>query len=94
MADFYNDSLVSDHFHTSSGKIIQLPREWWKVDPTNDIQMEGFKKLSDVDASVLEPKSSDEITLVSKLDEARFVVDMVVEEDPKGYWEVVNGLNY
>jgi hypothetical protein len=27
-ADSDKDSVVSDHFHTSSGKIVQLPREW------------------------------------------------------------------
>jgi hypothetical protein len=53
--------------------------------------MEGFKKLSEVDPSVPEPKSDDKITHVSKLDELGFVVDMVEEEEPKGYWEAVNG---
>jgi hypothetical protein len=38
-----------------------------------------------VDASILEPKSDYEITLFSRIDEARFVVDMVEEEEPKGY---------
>jgi hypothetical protein len=52
--------------------------------------MDGFKKLSEVDPSIAEPKSDDKITLFSKLDEARFVVDMVEEEEPKGYWEAVN----
>jgi hypothetical protein len=46
-----------------------------------------------VDPSVPEPKSDDEITLFSRLDEAGFVVDMVEEEEPKGYWEAVNGPN-
>jgi hypothetical protein len=55
--------MVFDHFHTSSGKIVQLPREWWKPDPSSDVQMEGFKKLPEVDLSVPEPKSDDEITL-------------------------------
>jgi hypothetical protein len=47
--------------------------------------MEGVKQLSEVDLSVLEPKSDDEIIVFSKLDEAVFVVDMVEEEEPKGY---------
>jgi hypothetical protein len=55
--------------------------------------MEGFKKCSEVDLSVLEPKSDDEITLFSKLDEARFVVNMVKEKESKGYWEVINRPN-
>jgi hypothetical protein len=55
--------------------------------------MEGFKRLSVVDPSVLEPKSDDEITLFSRLDEAAFVVDMVEEEELQGYWKVVNGPN-
>jgi hypothetical protein len=92
-ADSDQDSVVSDHFHTSSGQIVQPPREWWKVDPSNDIYMEGFKKLSEVDLYVLEPKSDDEIILFSKLDEAGFVLDMVEEEQPKSYWEVVNTPN-
>jgi hypothetical protein len=37
MADSENESVVSDHFHPSSGKIVQLHREWWKINPTNDI---------------------------------------------------------
>jgi hypothetical protein len=85
--------VVSDHFHTSSGKIVQPPREWWKVDPFSDIQMEGFKKLSEVHPSVLEPKSDDEIILFSKLNEVGCVVDMVEEEELKRYWEAVNGPN-
>jgi hypothetical protein len=84
-ADSDKDSVVSDHFHTSSGKIVQPPRELWKIDPSKDIQMEDLKRLSEVDPSVPEPKSDDEITLVSRLDEARFVVDMVEKEEPKGY---------
>jgi hypothetical protein len=87
------DSVVSDHFHTSSGKIVQPPREWWKIDPSNDIQMGGFKRLSEEGPSVPELKSDDEITLFSRLDEARFVVNMVEEEEPKDYWEAVNASN-
>jgi hypothetical protein len=90
-ADSDIDSVVSDHFHTSSGKIVQLPREWWKIDPSNDIQMEDFKRLSEVDPSIPEPKSDDTITVGSRLDERGFVVDMVEEEEPKGYWEAVIG---
>jgi hypothetical protein len=55
--------------------------------------MEGFKRLSEIDLSVPEPKSDDEITLCSRLDDVGFVVDMVEEEEPKGYWEAVNGPN-
>jgi hypothetical protein len=92
-ADSDRHSVVSDHFHTSSGKIVQLPREWWKIDPSNDIQMEDFKRLSEVDPSIPEPKSDDKITVYSRLDEGGFVVDMVEEEEPKGYWEAVNRPN-
>jgi hypothetical protein len=46
-----------------------------------------------VDLSVPEPKSDDEITLISELNEAGFGVDMVEDEEPKGNWEPVNGLN-
>jgi hypothetical protein len=38
-----------------------------------------------VDLSIPEPKSDNEITLFSKLDEAGFVVHMVEEEELKGY---------
>jgi hypothetical protein len=55
--------------------------------------MESFKRLSEVDPFVPEPKPDDEITLFSRLDKTRFVVDMVEEEEPKGYWEAVNGPN-
>jgi hypothetical protein len=46
-----------------------------------------------VDPSVREPKSDDNINLLWRLDEAGFVVDMVEEEEPKSYWEAVNGPN-
>jgi transcription initiation factor IIE alpha subunit len=55
--------------------------------------MESFIKLSEVDLSVLEPKSNDVNILISKLDEARFVVNMKEEEEPKSWWEAVNGSN-
>jgi hypothetical protein len=92
-ADSDNNSVVSNYFHTSSGKIVQPPREWWKIDLSNDIQMEGFKRLSEVNPSIPEPKSDNEITLFSRLDEAGFIVDMVEEAELKGYWEAVNGPN-
>jgi hypothetical protein len=43
-----------------------------------------------VDPSVPEPKSDDEINLLSCLNEGGFVVDIIEEEEPKGYWEAVN----
>jgi hypothetical protein len=46
-----------------------------------------------MDPSILKPKSDEEITLFSRLDIARFLVDMGEEEEPKGYWETVNGPN-
>jgi hypothetical protein len=55
--------------------------------------MERFNKLSEVDLSILELKSDDEIKLLSKLDDAGFVVNIVEEEEPKGDWEVVNAPN-
>jgi hypothetical protein len=76
---------VSDHLQTSLAKIVQLPSEWWKLDASSDIQMKDFKKLSEVDQSVAESKSDNEITIVSKSDEAGLVVDMVEEEEIKGY---------
>jgi hypothetical protein len=44
-----------------------------------------LKRLSEVDPSVLEPKSDDEVILFSKLDEAGFVIDMGEKDKPKGY---------
>jgi hypothetical protein len=52
--------------------------------------MKAFKKLSEIDLSVREPKSDNKIILFSKLGNAGCVVDMVEEEEPKGYWEVGN----
>jgi hypothetical protein len=91
--DSDKDSEVSDYFHTSSGKPVHPPREWWNIDSSKDIQMEGFKRLSEVDPSLSKPKSDDEITLFSRSDEAGFVIDMVEEEEPNGYWEAVNRPN-
>jgi hypothetical protein len=71
------------------------PREWWKVDPTleKDIQMDGFKKPSEVEPNAPVPMMDDETTLFSKLDAYRYVVDAVDEEEPKSYLEAVNGPN-
>jgi hypothetical protein len=55
--------------------------------------LEDFNRFSEVDPSVLEPKSDDKITFFSRLDEARVVVVMVEEEEPSGYWEAVNRPN-
>jgi hypothetical protein len=85
--------MVSHHFHTSSEKLIQPPREWWKVDSSSNIQMESFTKLSEVDPSIPEPKSDNKITLFSKIDDAEFVVDMVEHEELKRYCKEVNRPN-
>jgi hypothetical protein len=42
---------------------------------------------------VRDPKSDDEVTLYSRLNEIGVVIDMGKEKEPKGYWEAVNGLN-
>jgi hypothetical protein len=55
--------------------------------------MKNFKKFSEVDLSVLEPKSEDEITRHSRLHEMGFVVDMMEQEELKGDWEAVNRQN-
>jgi hypothetical protein len=47
--------------------------------------MEGFQTLSEVDLFVPELTSDAEITIFSKLDNAEFVVDMMEEEQLKGY---------
>jgi hypothetical protein len=62
----------------------------WKIDASNDISIEDFKRLSEMDLSVPEPKSNDESTLDSRLDEVGFVKDMGEEEEPKGYLEAFN----
>jgi hypothetical protein len=53
--------------------------------------MESFTRLSEIDPSIPEPQSDDEIRLFSSFDESGFVIDMVEEKEPKGYWEAVNG---
>jgi hypothetical protein len=55
--------------------------------------MEGFTNLSEVDPIIQEPKSDNVITLLSRLDEARFVVEIVKEEERKSYWEAVKKVN-
>jgi hypothetical protein len=92
-ADSDQDSMVSDHFYTSSGKIVQRPRKWCNVDLSSDIQIEGFKQLFKVESTIPEPKSDDKITVCSNLDKVGFVVDMGGKEEPNGYWEVLTGPN-
>jgi hypothetical protein len=87
------DSEMSDHFHPSSGKIVQQFRQWWKIYASNDIQIDGFKRLSEVDPSIPELKSDDEIILFSRFNESGFVINIVEEEELKGYWKAVNGPN-
>jgi hypothetical protein len=74
---------------------VHPPREWWKVDPTpeKDVQMDGFMKPSEVEPNASVPMMDDETTLFSKLDASGYVVDAVDEEEPKSYLEVVNGPN-
>jgi hypothetical protein len=55
--------------------------------------MESIKKVSEIDPSIPELKSDNEITLFSRLDEAAFVVDMVEQDELKGNWEAVNRPN-
>jgi hypothetical protein len=77
--------VVSDHFHTRSGKIVQPAREWWNVVPSNDRYLESFTKLSEVNLSVQEATSDDDITLVSQLGEAGCVVNMEAEEEQMAF---------
>jgi hypothetical protein len=55
--------------------------------------MESFKNLSEVDSSAPDLKSDYEITLFSRLDPAGFVIDIVEDEEPYGYWEAVKRPN-
>jgi hypothetical protein len=79
------NSQVSGRFHTRSGHVPHPPREWWKVDPTpeRDVQMDGFKKPSEVEPNARIPMMDDETTLFSKLDAYGYVVDAVDEEEPR-----------
>jgi hypothetical protein len=79
--DCENDSAVFDYFHTLSAKIVQLPRAWWKIDTSNNIQMEGFKGLTMVDLTVPEIKSDNEVTIFSRIDELGFVIHMLKEKN-------------
>jgi hypothetical protein len=56
--------------------------------------MDVFKRLSEVDLSVPEPKSDNEITVFVRLDDTGFVVDIVEEEEPEDYLEAVEGPNW
>jgi hypothetical protein len=89
------NSQVSGRFHTRSGRVVHPPREWWIVDPTpeKDVQMDGFKKPSEVEPNAPVPMMDDETTLFSKLDSYGYVVDAVDEEESKSYLEAVNGPN-
>jgi hypothetical protein len=89
------NSKVSARFYTRSGHVVHPPRDWWKVDPTpeKDIQMDGFKKLSEDEPNAPVLMMDDETTLFSKLDVYGYVVDAVDEEEPKSYLEAVNGPN-
>jgi hypothetical protein len=49
IADSDKDYVVYDNLPTSSGNILQLPRESWKIDLSNDMHLFVFKQLSDVD---------------------------------------------
>jgi hypothetical protein len=64
------NSQVSGQFHTRSGHVVHPPREWWKVDSTleKDVQMDGFKKPSEMEPNAPIPMMDDETTLFSKLD--------------------------
>jgi hypothetical protein len=89
------NSQVSGRFHTRSGHVVHLPREWWKVDqtPEKDVQMDGFKKPSEVEPNAPVPMMDDETTMFSKSDAYGYVVDAVDKEEPKSYLEAVNGPN-
>jgi hypothetical protein len=47
--------------------------------------MQSFKKLSEVDQSVADAKSDDDIPLFLRLHAVGFVIDMEEMEEPKGY---------
>jgi hypothetical protein len=89
------NSQVSGRFHPRSGRVVHAPREWWKVDPTpeKDVQMDGIKKPSEVDPNAAVLMMDDKTTLFSKLDAYGYVVNAVDEEGPKSYLEAVNGPN-
>jgi hypothetical protein len=55
--------------------------------------MEGFKKLSEVDLSIVETKCDNEITLFPRLYKAEFVVDIGEQEEPNRYLEGANRQN-
>jgi hypothetical protein len=55
--------------------------------------MNGFNRFSEVDLSILGPKSDDDVILFSRLDDAEFVVGMEEKKKFKDYRKAVNGLN-
>jgi hypothetical protein len=46
-----------------------------------------------MDPSVSKLNSNNKVKLYSRLDDTRFILDIVEKEQPKGHWEVVNGPN-
>jgi hypothetical protein len=89
------NSQVSGRFHSRSGHVVHPPREWWTINltPEKDVQMDDFKKPSEVEPNATVPMMDDETTLFSKLDAYGYVMDAVDEEEPKSYLEAVNGPN-
>jgi hypothetical protein len=55
--------------------------------------MDGFKIPSEVEPNAPVLMMDDDTTLFSELDAYGHVVDAVDEEEPKSYWEAVNGPN-
>jgi hypothetical protein len=55
--------------------------------------MEGFKELSDINPTSLEPKSDNIIRHCFRLDNLGFVVNMVEGVARKEYWGAFNGPN-
>jgi hypothetical protein len=51
--------------------------------------MEGFKRPSEVDPTIVDSKSDNKFTQFPRLYEADFLGNMVEEEESKEYWAVV-----
>jgi hypothetical protein len=53
--------------------------------------MEGFKRLSEENLSILEPKSNNKVMLFLRLNNIGYISDMVEVEELKGYKEGLLG---
>jgi hypothetical protein len=60
--------------------------------PKNNIQIDSFKKLSQIDPTTINDYSTNKL-LFFKFEINRLVIDYIDEEELSSYYKVVNGSN-